>query len=209
MFGYVHKNGGGGKTAGVDGPVNPQGAAALEQGQKRLRLAEWFASGDGYPATCLIIKGQIFFDLKQKLFCGHLPAGCFMGQGGTGCNTALAEGAAFLVSMYAVHSELQRLALTYIDTLFAANTFVAKRYDMYLKVYPFRIMTPVTCQRATFEKNGRPDIRPIMQGIPFNGKNCCNVHMNTINNKSHSHAMELSPCMYFCVEAVVSPGKGS
>jgi hypothetical protein len=74
--------------------------------------------------------------------------------------------------MYGVSSELQRFALTDVDTLFAANAFVAKRYDLYLEVYSFRIMTPVTCQRTTLEKNGRPDIWSIMQGIPFNGKNC-------------------------------------
>ncbi len=95
-----------------------------------------------------------------------------MGQGGTGCNTVLTEGAVFAISMYTVSSELQRLVLAAVDTLFAANTFVGKGYDMYFKIYPFRIVAPVACQWATFEKNGRPDIRSIMEGISFNGKNC-------------------------------------
>jgi hypothetical protein len=57
-----------------------------------------------------------------------------------------------------------------VKTLATTHTFLGEIENLPREVYALRVMAPPASEWATFEKDRRSDIRTIMQGITFDGK---------------------------------------
>lgn len=161
------------KAAGVDCPMYVEIAAGLEQSKQTLRLAEGLPARAGNAATALLIKRQIFFYLSEDFTNIHTPPGCFMGKSRAYINTGSTCGAFVLIPQHTFIAQLQGVFGTMVNTFTTAYTFLTKKENFGVKVYPLRIMTPPAGKRATLEEDRRSDIRAIMQGIAFDGKYVC------------------------------------
>jgi hypothetical protein len=78
----------------------------------------------------------------------------------------------FGVTLNTILGELQSIFRAIVDALATADAFLAKGDNFNVEIYPLGIMAPMAVQRATFEENGRPDVRPIVKRISLDGKNC-------------------------------------
>jgi len=85
-----------------------------------------------------------------------------MGESRADLNTGGAGGAFISSPKNTFAGQTQGFFRAAINTFATAYTFFRKKENLRTKVYSLRIMAPSAGERATFEKDCRPDARAIM-----------------------------------------------
>ena len=168
------------KAAGIHRPVNSQPAAGLEQGNQAFRLTERFAAGAGDAAVIVLEEDHFFLYFFDNLANLHTRTGCLMRQRRAGTKTGPAGSTPVFVANDSLVDGAQGIVRAEGDTFTATDTFFGKKKNFFRKVYPFRIMAPVAGKRTTFEKYGYTDVRAVVQGIAFNGKDMSSKFVHVI-----------------------------
>jgi hypothetical protein len=82
----------------------------------------------------------------------------------------------------AIGSELKKLLRTYLHATLASNALLSVIEYLRPGISSFRVMTPDTMQRASFQKESGTDTRSIVDGKTLDVKNECHfLHKKTCN----------------------------
>ncbi len=90
-----------------------------------------------------------------------------MGLRRTYFNAVQTNGAGIMVAMQTAVIQSESGFRATMEALATADAFFRNRDNLELRVYAFGVMAPETIQGASFEKNGCPDVRAVMQGVTF------------------------------------------